>query len=152
MVWINNRLEEIKPSRGLRQGDPLSPYLFVLCMEILGQRIAQIVEKKHWKLWQLGRGGLRLSHLFFVDDLLLLGEASVAQATVIYDILQIFCKEFGHRVNNGKSKIGYSPNTSSGIIHTITQKFEIPTTVDLEKYLGVSLIHGRLRSHHLDIY
>lgn len=49
-LWNREVLESFKPSRGRRQDDPLSPYLFVLCMEVLGHMIKQEVDNGHeWK-------------------------------------------------------------------------------------------------------
>lgn len=46
ILWNGKKSESFKPSRGLRQGDPLSPYLFVMCMERLCQMINSTVMKK----------------------------------------------------------------------------------------------------------
>lgn len=74
--WNGDILPAFTPSRGLRQGDPLSPYLFVLCMEVLSQRIVKEVQEQKWKAVKPCRQGPKVSHIFFVDDLLLFGEAS----------------------------------------------------------------------------
>ena len=49
ILFNGEALDPIYPSRGITQGDPLSPYLFILCMEFLGQLIE---EKCNAKLWQ----------------------------------------------------------------------------------------------------
>lgn len=148
VIWNGVRLDPFHPERGLRQGDPLSPYLSVLCMEVLGHQIQAAVQHDKWKACRASRGGPRFSHLFFADDLLLFGEASIQQATIMQAVLQQFCAESGQRVNSTKSKIWYSSNTPLGIIQSITNTFHIPSTCDLGKYLGFPLIHGQLTSHH----
>lgn len=94
VLWNEKCLEEFKPERGLRQGDPLSLYLFVLCMEVLGGHIKTALEGCKWKTCVASKGGPKISHLFFVDDLLLFGETSKKQAQIIIKILHGFC-EFG---------------------------------------------------------
>lgn len=52
-----------RPHRGIRQGDPLSPYIFVMCMERLSQMILQAVRSGNWQAIRMGRRGVPLSHL-----------------------------------------------------------------------------------------
>lgn len=150
VLWNGDRLPPFKPGRGLRQGDPLSPYLFVLCMEVLGQKIQQAVAAKQWRACRVRRDGPMISHLFFADDLLLFGEASCWQARRMHDILSDFCAQSGQRVNSRKSRIWYTPHTPARKIHAISMEFGIPQTHHLGKYLGVPLIHERVQSTHFD--
>lgn len=83
MLWNGEALDAFSPMSGIRQGDPISPYLFVLCIERLFHLINLYVDKKFWKPIQLVRRGPFLSHLAFADDLILFAEASIDQVEVI---------------------------------------------------------------------
>lgn len=102
LLWNGERTEAFTPQRGLQQGDPLSPYLFVLCMERLCHQIEFAVVNKDWKPISLSRGGPSLSHICFADDLILFAEASVSQVRVICKVLKRFCGASGQKVNFGK--------------------------------------------------
>jgi hypothetical protein len=84
------------PTRGIRQGDPLSPYLFVICMERLSHITADQVEVNYWKP--------QISHLLFADDLHLLAEASIEQAHYVMHCLDQFCQASGQKINNQKTQ------------------------------------------------
>lgn len=77
IVWNGGKTKAFRPSRGVRQGDPISPYLFVLCMERLGHLIQKEVDCGLWKPIGITRLSPKVSHLFFTDDLVLLAEASL---------------------------------------------------------------------------
>lgn len=78
LLWNGESTESFNPSRGLRQGDLLSPYLFVLCLERLRRWIHSKVAEGRWRPLKASRGGAPISHLFFADDILLFAEASDA--------------------------------------------------------------------------
>lgn len=69
--------ETIYPSRGLRQGDHLSPYLFLLCVEGLSTLIDQAASSRVIREVPLVRGGTRLNHLLFADDCIFFGRANL---------------------------------------------------------------------------
>ena len=69
------KIEPFHPSRSIRQGDPLSPYLFIMCMEMLGFLISQRCEENLWDPARSSRGGQAFSHLFFADNLVLFAKA-----------------------------------------------------------------------------
>ncbi|KAE8696542.1 putative calcium-binding protein CML28 [Hibiscus syriacus] len=69
VLWNGAMSTSFNPSRGFRQDDPLSPYLFVMCMERLGHALAGALNSGRWKPICLCRNGPALSHLFFADDL-----------------------------------------------------------------------------------
>lgn len=69
--------QKFKPARGIRQGCHLSPYLFILCMEWLGRMIHVEISNENWFLVRLSRMAPDLSHLFFVDDLVIFCKADM---------------------------------------------------------------------------
>ncbi|KAK3193217.1 hypothetical protein Dsin_024527 [Dipteronia sinensis] len=91
-VILNGELtESFHPRSGIRQGDHLSPYIFVLCMEKLSHIINQKLAEGAWKTVKVSRRGRGISHLFFTDDLILFGQASVDQVETIRECLDTFC-------------------------------------------------------------
>ena len=69
ILFNGGMMEPIQLSKGIRQGDPLSPYLFILCKEFLGQLIEKKCIAKLWYPIKASRSGPSFSHLFFADDL-----------------------------------------------------------------------------------
>ncbi|XP_061355877.1 uncharacterized protein LOC133300367 [Gastrolobium bilobum] len=87
VIWNGSASDNFFPYRGIRQGDPLLPYLFVLCIDKLSHLIAKAVRNKGWKPMKAGRNGPLISHLMFANDLVLFGEASITQLEVAWRIL-----------------------------------------------------------------
>ena len=69
-------MSKVRPSRSVHQGDPLSLYLFILCLECLSRLLEEVVRDK--KIHPIGfRGQIRISHLFFANDNFLFTKAKV---------------------------------------------------------------------------
>lgn len=105
ILWNGSPSKPFKPSRGVRQGDPLSPYLFVLCMERLNHIIQTKVSCNLWKPIRCSRRGPNLSNLFFADDLILFVEATLEKASVVKNCLDEFCVVSGEKVSLHKSSV-----------------------------------------------
>ena len=103
-------MDPFQPSRGIRQRDPLSPYLFILCMEILGAYILDKCDDNLWDPISASRGGVAFSQLFFADDLVLFTKTDVKNCRAIRDVLDTFCYLSGQKVSAKKSRVFFSPN------------------------------------------
>ena len=73
----------ISPARGLKQGDPLSPYLFLLCAEGLLALIKKAVNEGSMEGISVCRNGPCLSHLFFADDSLIFCKATIGECDAL---------------------------------------------------------------------
>ena len=110
LLWNGDLSEIFESGRGVRQGDPLSPYLFVICMEKLAHLIKERVDNRGWRPIKLCRDGPELSHLFFADDIILFSEASLEQAHELRSCLDQFCASSGLKVNDRKTRVFFSNN------------------------------------------
>ena len=87
------------PNRGLRQGDPLSPYLFQLCAKRLQSLIQQVENSGSIKGVSLCSARPKVSHLFFVDDSLLFCRANTQECATILEVLQQYEEALGQQIN-----------------------------------------------------
>ncbi|KAA3477433.1 reverse transcriptase [Gossypium australe] len=100
-VNINeNRGKIFQPIRGLQQGDPLSPYLFLICSEGLSALIRLADREGVLKGVKASRRGPVISHLLFADDCIFFGEATKERATFLKDILKQSKEEGGMGFRN----------------------------------------------------
>lgn len=137
-ILVNGALSDLViPTCGIRQGDPLSPYLFVLCMDKFLRLIDDYMAKKLWKLVRASRSGLLISHLFFADDLILFAEASINQMILVKQCLDLFCEWSGQKVNFDKSKLFCSMNIPTALAYELTLICGSALVTDLGSYLGV---------------
>ena len=112
LLFNGSKLQPFCPSRGIRQGDPISPYLFLLCMEFLGAQITKMCEDNKWDMVRASRGGPSFSHVFFADDIMLFAKANSKNCNAIMEVLNNFCNLAGQKVNYCKSRIFFSPNVT----------------------------------------
>jgi hypothetical protein len=139
-------LEPFHPTRGIRQGDPISPFLLLFCGEGLTtllnnystsfvDRGVRVCNRSPW-----------ISHLFFADDSLIFINANGASARRLSAILEMYDEASGQRVNKEKSAIFFSPCTPEA--HRIEVKMGLNIQVEAfsEKYLGLPTAVSKITS------
>ena len=133
----------IKPSRGLKQGDPLSPYLFLFCAEGLNAILRKAVEAGDIQGFSICRRGPKLTHLFFADDCLLFCRSTLDECEKIQELLALYERASGQMVNKDKTTLFFNRNTDEDIKETIKLSLGVPAIQHYEKYLGLPSFVGR---------
>ena len=135
----------IKPSRGLRQGDPLSPYLFLVCAMGLQGLLHKAESEGLIRGVSICKNGPCVSHLFFADNSVLFSRAKESECQVILDILSIYEKGSRQKINRDKTNIFFSSNTNHDLQARIQHLFGVPSIRQHEKYLGLPAFVGRAK-------
>ena len=139
-------LESFDPSRGIRQGDLLSLYLFIICMEYLGYLIEEKCSKGLWCPLKASHGNVKISHLFYADDLILFAKVTNVICKAIPEVLWTFCMESSQKISCAKSRIYFCLNVGAELKEKIRDKLGIFETNNFGKYLGFPPKHkGALR-------
>ena len=106
-ILVNgNPSAEFIPSRGIRQGDPLAPFLFNVVAEGLNGLLKKAKQENLYKGFQVGRHNVNITILQYANDTIFFGEASMENAIAIKTILRVFELASGLKINFAKSCFG----------------------------------------------
>ncbi|KAH9648318.1 reverse transcriptase domain-containing protein [Citrus sinensis] len=139
----NKEVGPIVPNRGLRHGDPLSLYLFIICAEGLSSLLRKQERAGLMHGVRVARGVPIVTHLFFADDCFLFFHANEQEAQIIKQSLAIYGAASGQVVNYNKSSISYSTNVRVVSAQQVCDILEVAATSNHGSYLGLPSSIGR---------
>lgn len=103
----------VRPTRGLRQGDPLSPYIFILCSEVLSGLCHITQEEGRFLGIRVSQRSPRVNHLLFADDMMIFCQANSESCKELLSILKKYEGVSGQNINRQKLAIMFSAKTSN---------------------------------------
>ena len=126
------------PARLLKQGDPLSPYLFLICANVLSCAFLKQEASKHLKGIKIGRANQPLSHLLFADESFIFFKNDESSPQTIQNTLAWYYSLSGHSINLEKFKIYCSPNMIDLEKSNLTSLLGVKLVPSPGKYLGIN--------------
>ena len=133
----------IVPSRGLRQGDPLSSYLFLFCAEGLNALLQNAATRGDIHGFSICRSGHKLTHLFFANDCLIFCRSTLEECNKIQELLAYYEIVSGQVINKEKTTLCFSRNTDEVTQEAIKVGLNGPAIRHYEKYLGLPSFVGK---------
>lgn len=143
-ILINGKpIGFIKPTRGIRQGDPLSPFLFLLCTEGLHGLLIQSAMNGDIHGFSLSKRSPSLTHLLFTDDSLLFCRSNSEECQKVLDVIQVYELGSSQQINKGKTIVFFSKCTNEEWRQLIKNTLGVVEIRNYEKYLGLPSLVGR---------
>ncbi|MCH84190.1 putative ribonuclease H protein, partial [Trifolium medium] len=122
--------------RGLRQGDPLPPYLFIICADVFSALITKAQQNKLIHGVKIAPEAPEITHLFFADDSLMFCRANKEETTQMQAIINQYQFASGQMVNYNKSELVFSKKVTHTMKTTIQQILPMNIVEHYSKYLG----------------
>lgn len=143
IIFNGDNIGPIIPKRGLRQGCPLSPYLYIICAEGLPAIIKNHESRGILHGNRICRTAPSISHLLFADDNFIFCRATLSEVQHLKGILSNYEQASGQAINYRKSAIAFSTNTKPEDIVSIKNILGVYEPIGNGKYLGLPSMVGR---------
>ncbi|XP_010472251.1 PREDICTED: uncharacterized protein LOC104751896 [Camelina sativa] len=127
----------VKPSRGIRQGDPLSPFLFILCAEALVHLMQRRHEQQRLTGFQFNESCPSVQHLLFADDSLFICKANKEECEEVLNCLSLYGKASGQVINFAKSTVTFGGKASYDTKELVKTTLGIRNEGGSGSYLGL---------------
>lgn len=136
-------IEQIVPSREIRHGDPLSPYVFILLSEALIRLIHNRLDAGFIRRIRLNLRCPSITYLFFTDDTIIFGGASLDEVSQWKKMLDLYCNASGKQINFHKSSLKFSANCLLELKNQIKEVMECCEMQAGNMYLGIPTTKGK---------
>ncbi|KAL9667168.1 hypothetical protein QQ045_001517 [Rhodiola kirilowii] len=136
-VRINDMIsKDVWPERGIRQGDPLSPYLFLICTEWLTTKLSEMQNMNKIQGVKICRGAPEISHLLFADDSMIFLKADIRNAQNLKQVLKEYELLSGQMINFAKSEIFFNQNVAEELREGICSILGVGQVTKISRYIG----------------
>ncbi|XP_056863970.1 uncharacterized protein LOC108850387 [Raphanus sativus] len=142
----DSALGQVIPQRGIRQGDPLSPYIFILCGEVLSGLCRAGQDSGELSGVKIGQYCPRVNHLLFADDTMFFAKATAECCSYLTSTLKAYEKASGQLINATKSSIFFSSKTPQETRRRVKSILGIEKEGGVGKYLGLPELFTRKKS------
>jgi hypothetical protein len=132
-------------SRGLRQGDPLSPFLSLFVADGLSLLMKRAVVERQLQAMSICRRPPHISHLLFAYDTLLLFKASGEQAKIINEVLRCYESSTSQLINPEKCSIMFGAMCPQDAMDSVCGELQVHNVAGEAKYLGLPTPEGRMK-------
>lgn len=150
-IHINgNPVGNITPTRGIRHEDPLSPYLFIICMDIYPTLLQQAQRNKQIICIKIEKITPIITHLLFADDSILFCQATSNEATNLRKIFTEYQRSYGQQIDYNKSEMQFINKTKKEEIQIFKDIISIHTFRTINKYLGLPTQRNKSRNQSLN--
>lgn len=130
----------------MRQGDPLSPFLFILGAEVLSRLILRQERNRSIHGIKISRSAPPISHLLFADDFILFSRANKDEAETLKECLQTYCSWSGQALNERKSAISFSKNAPRDKKGEIRAILNLRNLASDSKHLGLPMLFRKSKT------
>ncbi|CAA7053967.1 unnamed protein product [Microthlaspi erraticum] len=134
---------KVLPQRGIRQGDPLSPFIFILCGEVLTGLCNNAQVNGLLPGIKVAKESPRINHLLFADDTMFFCKTKDQNCVTLATILRKYGEASGQQINHQKSSISFSSKTPQDIKERVKLTLGIEKEGGQGKYLGLPESFGR---------
>ncbi|KAL9682438.1 hypothetical protein QQ045_014236 [Rhodiola kirilowii] len=145
VLWDGSSFGHFKSNQGVRQGDPLSPSLFIICMEVFSHMLQQGCRHGRIDPYFVKAGVLQVNHLLYADDMLIFSNGLKPSIERLLSLINHFCTNSGQQLNPSKSIIFFDENIPEDRRLTILQATNFTPGIFPTTYLGAPLFPGRVK-------
>ena len=135
----------LQPLRGICQGNPLSPYLFLLCAEGFTSLLEKAKMERRTSGVSICRNAPKITNLLFADDSLLFCQATQPEVVAITEILQKYAGASSQSINLQKSLVFFSKNTPCDQRQASASALGVKVVESFDTYLGLPTLIGHAK-------
>jgi hypothetical protein len=137
---------EVVPERGLRQGDPISPYLFLICGEAFSSLLNSAEQEGNLEGIKVCEDAPSFNHLLFADDSPILLKVTDESAQDLQHVLELYEVCSGQTINVEKSSIMFSKNTRNQAKRAMMHRLGLTMEGRNEKILGSPCVCWKVKN------